>query len=312
MRIWIDCDTGTDDAAAILAADAEPALEIAGISAVAGNVPLAYTYRNTRYLKKLTGAAWPVFAGADKPLIRPQVTASHVHGENGLGDVELKEESGEDAYGEESAEKAWDALYRAACEDELTLVATAPLTNIAIAFKKYPDLPGRLKRVVLMGGAAVGGNVTSCAEFNIFCDPDAAKIVFSSGADIVMCGLDVTNQVFITREELDALAQAGGEKARFLRGMVEKPLSFAEEWGYPGFVIHDLCPVFYLAHPEWFSGLTCGVAVETKAPLAMGKTVTDLMSDKKFEDRNVLVLLTADREAIVRRFTELMTAAAAQ
>lgn len=191
IPVWIDCDTGTDDSVAIMLAHALPELSVIGLSAVAGNSPLYNTFPNTRRVVHLLGADYPVYPGAERPLMREPHVAGKFHGENGLGDVELPlpDTAPESTF-------AWDALYATAkrMPGELRLVATGPLTNVAIALTKYPELKQLLHSIALMGGAAVGGNVTPAAEFNIYDDPDAAQIVFKSGVPLVMCGLDVTMQ----------------------------------------------------------------------------------------------------------------------
>ena len=203
IPIWIDCDTGTDDTVAIMLAHALPELQIVGLSAVAGNSLLCNTFPNTRRVVHLLGADYPVYPGAERPLVREPHVAGAFHGENGLGNVQLPLP---DTAPEQTP--AWDALYAAAkrMPGELRLVATGPLTNVAIALTKYPDLHGLLHSIALMGGAAVGGNVTPAAEFNIYDDPDAAQIVFKSGVPLVMCGLDVTMQAELSPADCDEMA----------------------------------------------------------------------------------------------------------
>ena len=180
IPIWMDCDTGTDDAVAIMTAHALEELEIIGLSSVCGNAPQALTYPNTLRLNRLMGTDYPVYRGAEAPLLKKLETAETFHGKNGLGDVELPLPENP-VYREE---RAWDALYETAkaYKGELKLIATGPLTNIAIALGKYPDLPEYLPEILIMGGsAAFGGNVTPAAEFNIYADPEAAAAVFKSG-----------------------------------------------------------------------------------------------------------------------------------
>ena len=259
IPVWIDCDTGTDDSVAIMLAHALPELSVIGLSAVAGNSPLYNTFPNTRRVVHLLGADYPVYPGAERPLMREPHVAGKFHGENGLGDVELPlpDTAPESTF-------AWDALYATAkrMPGELRLVATGPLTNVAIALTKYPELKQLLHSIALMGGAAVGGNVTPAAEFNIYDDPDAAQIVFKSGVPLVMCGLDVTMQAELRPADWDEMAAYG--------------------------------------NPELFEGQMAGVFVETQAEITLGKTVTDLQSDKKFGKKNALVLLKLDREAFMQ------------
>ena len=183
IPVWIDCDTGVDDAVALLVAHRLEALEIVGLSTVAGNVALDKTTRNTLAVCDLAGADYPVHPGAAKPWLQAYADASAFHGADGLGGASLPAPK-------RSAEKTpmWDALFDAAQRHPgtLTLVATGPLTNVATALAKYPQLTSLLARIALMGGAAVGGNRTPCAEYNIFADPDAAQAVFRSGVPLVM------------------------------------------------------------------------------------------------------------------------------
>ena len=265
IPIWIDCDTGTDDTVAIMLAHALPELQIIGLSAVAGNSLLCNTFPNTRRVVHLLGADYPVYPGAERPLVREPHVAGAFHGENGLGNVQLPLP---DTAPEQTP--AWDALYAAAkrMPGELRLVATGPLTNVAIALTKYPDLHGLLHSIALMGGAAVGGNVTPAAEFNIYDDPDAAQIVFKSGVPLVMCGLDVTMQAELRPADWDEMAGYGNRCG----GLVK----------------------------ELFEGRMAGVFVETQGAVTLGKTVTDLQSDKKFGVQNALVLLHLDREKFMQ------------
>lgn len=298
IPIWIDTDPGVDDAAAILVAHRSAALRIVGISTLAGNVPLDVTTHNALALCAFLGADYPVYRGAAQPWLRPYLCGADFHGADGMGGYRLPEPTHE-------AEKLpmWDALRAAAeaSEEPLTVVTLGPLTNLATAFAKYPDLPQKLDRVVMMGGAAVGGNRTPCAEYNIFADPDAALAVFRSGARLVMCGLDVTNDAWLTGDELETVGRQGRLGSLLCessRSILKKNL----ETGHPGWCIHDTVPVWYLLHPEWFTAREAGVYVETRSELTRGKTVTDLFSDKKFPEKNATVVLSIDRE----RFADAM------
>lgn len=299
--VWIDCDVGVDDAVAIMAAHALEQLEIVGISAVCGNNTLENTYRNARRVNALIGGNYPIYRGADKPLMRELHISTMFHGENGLGDVELP-----DPNDCQSDTPAWDALYAAAkaAGGELRLIAIGPLTNIAIAFAKHPDLAELLHTILIMGGSASVGNVTPAAEFNIYDDPEAAKMVFDSGVPVVMCGLDVTLKAVMTPADWDALAATGRPCGKFVRDCLQKPWQTLEKMGFAGVPMHDSCPVLYLAHPELFRGEEAGVQVETKGTVTLGKTVTDLYSDKQFDKKNATVVLDVDRDAFIRILTD--------
>lgn len=303
IPIWFDTDLGVDDAVALLSIGKLPQLELLGISAVAGNAELHHTFENARNVCRLAGLNVPVYPGAEYPLFVPLRTAPLVHGENGVGEVEL---SPSEAPRETTL--AWDALYKAAkaAKGELQVIAVGPLTNLATALGKYPDLKTLLKRILLMGGAAQGGNVTPAAEFNIYGDPHAAQMVFKSGVPVVMCGLDVTLKAYLTPEEVDEIGSHDTPVCRFVHQSNQLALAFNERISAPGLCCHDTCPVLFLACPELFSGEEAGVYVETRGEVTLGKTVTDLWSDKQFADRHVFVVLNVDREKFIAKVRELL------
>lgn len=303
IPIWFDTDLGVDDAVALLSICKLPQLELLGISAVAGNAELHHTFENARNVCRLAGLNVPVYPGAEYPLFVPLRTAPLVHGENGVGEVEL---SPSEAPRETTL--AWDALYKAAkaARGELQVIAVGPLTNLATALGKYPDLKTLLKRILLMGGAAQGGNVTPAAEFNIYGDPHAAQMVFKSGVPVVMCGLDVTLKAYLTPEEVDEIGSHDTPVCRFVHQSNQLALAFNERISAPGLCCHDTCPVLFLACPELFSGEEAGVYVETRGEVTLGKTVTDLWSDKQFADRHVFVVLNVDREKFIAKVRELL------
>ena len=274
--IIIDADPGNDDAVALLLALASSELATLGVTTVAGNVPLALTTRNARALVELAGRSnVAVYAGADKPLVRAPVSAEHVHGESGLGGVVLAEPLQPLA-----EEKAVDFIIRTLRDEpagSVTLCALGPLTNIALALMQSPKIAARLREIVLMGGSGfAGGNVTPCAEFNIYADPHAAQVVFRSGVPIVMLPLDVTHQVISTRERIAAIGEIGNRAGR----TVAQLLTFAaatgvENYGGDGAPLHDPCVVAYLLRPELFAGRHLNVEIETGSALTMGMTVAD-------------------------------------
>ena len=302
IPIWMDCDTGTDDSVALMLAHALPEIDLKAISTVCGNTTQDNAFWNTHRINGLIGAHYPVYRGAEQPLLKPLVTAAHVHGENGLGDVELP--IPEDIV--VNREAAWDALYACArsMPGELRLVLTGPMTNAAIAFIKYPDLPKLLHSVLFMGGSAGPGNDTAAAEYNFFTDPHAAELVLRSGVKLVMCGLDVTTKAYFTMEQLDALAASGKKTGWFTKACNMRAWKILSRFGLSVFCMHDSCPVMYAAHPELFEGEMAGVVVETKGTITNGKSVTDLYSDKQFPFKNVLVLLKVDREKFVSILTD--------
>ncbi len=299
IPVWIDCDTGIDDSLALLVANKLENLEIVGISTVSGNVHLSKTTSNTLKICDLIGESYPVYPGADKPLLRPYQDAGEFHGKDGLGGAVLPEPRYQ-------AEKIpmWDALYEAAKKypGELVLVTVGPMTNAAIALSQHPELLSLLRCHAFMGGATKGGNCSACAEYYIYADPEAAELVCQSGLKLIMCPLDVTHQAYLTKEFLQELASHDTPVTRFVYESSQRGLERNLAQGVGGIAQHDVCPLLYLAHPEIFEGEEAGVFVETQAELTLGKTVTDLYSDKQFERHNALVLLKINRE----KFTHIV------
>jgi purine nucleosidase len=275
-RIIIDTDPGQDDAVAILLALASPELEVVGITAVAGNVPLALTQVNVRKVCELAGKPQTrVFAGAERPLMRKLVTAEYVHGKTGLDGPTLPE-----PVMPLEAQHAVDFIVEtvmASPPGDITLCPLGPLTNIAMAMNREPDMAARLREIVLMGGGFFeGGNTTPAAEFNIYVDPHAAEIVFRSGVPIVMMPLDVTHKALTKRarvERFRAMDTRVGHATAELLDFFER---FDEhKYGTDGGPLHDPCVIAWLIKPELFSGRQCNVVVETASELTMGMTVVD-------------------------------------
>jgi purine nucleosidase len=276
-KIIIDTDPGQDDAAAIMLAFGSPdELDVLGLCAVAGNVPLSFTSRNLRIVCELCGKPDArVYEGALKPLDRPQVTAEHVHGKTGLDGAELPEPTMQP-----QPENAIDFIIETLRREPagtVTLCTLGPLTNIATALTRAPDIAGRVQELVMMGGGFFeGGNITPAAEFNIFVDPDAAKIVFASGIPIVMMPLDVTHQLLTTKARVSKIAALGTRPAQVL---VEWLAFFErfdiEKYGSDGGPLHDPSVIAYLLKPELFSGRDCNVEIETSSKLTVGMTVVD-------------------------------------
>lgn len=301
--LFIDCDPGVDDCAAIILASKLKDYEIVGISTLSGNVRYERTYDNARKLLEFIGLDTAVYMGAKKPLIREIVTAEHIHGEDGLGGVKLP-----DATSDKNDKKAWDALYEALCKygENLSVIAIGPLTNIAIGILKYPDFEEKLKNLIIMGGSLYGGNVTASAEFNIYVDPEAAKRVFDSNIHIIMFGLDVTLKAYMTSKDLEKIRAIGTKEAVFLADCFKIALDFSRKYGLKGVAVHDACTIMYLFYPELFSMKRAGVTVETISDITRGKTVSDMYSDKKMENRNVDVVLDVDREKFVEYFIKII------
>lgn len=304
IPVIIDCDPGCDDTLALMLANKIEEFDLLAITTVAGNAPIDYTFKNGRNVMDYIGSDVPVYKGAEKPMLRDLVTAAHIHGEDGMGGVVLPESAKP-----VETEAAWDAIHRLALEHkgELVLIAVGPMTNVAIALSKYEDLKDLIKHIVIMGGAAIGGNVTPCAEFNIFEDPEAAEMMFSCGIPVYMCGLDVTMESYLTPVEVEQLAALDSKEAKLFHGVVQKALAFYRDLLHrPGVAQHDPSAVLFAAYPELFKGEWAGVHVETKGKITAGKTVTDLYSDKQFDVHNTFVVTEVDREAFVKKVFELM------
>lgn len=295
IPIWIDTDTGVDDAVALLCALKLDKLAIRGISSVAGNVEHAKTFKNCRNVLAYAGREdIKVYPGAIKPMCVELDDASEVHGKDGLGGVVIPESPAE-----KETMHAWDAIYEAAKKEDgkLQIVAVGPLTNIANAIISHPDLKGMVKRILIMGGAAVGGNATMAAEFNIYADPHSAETVMQSGIPVVMFGLDVTVDAYLNDKDIQDIRDFNTKISKFFADVVQSNLNFyIKNYKREILCIHDACPLIYLQYPEIFTGQKAGVYVETQSRLCFGKTVTDIWSDTKFKTRETMVMLGVDRE----------------
>ncbi len=276
-KIIIDTDPGQDDAVAILLALASPEeIEVLGITAVAGNVPLELTAKNARIVCELAGRTdIPVFAGCDRPLKRPLVTAEHVHGKTGLDGPVLPDPQMPLTDGH-AVDFIIETL-RAHEPGTVTLCPLGPLTNIATALQKAPDIADRIQEIVLMGGAYFEvGNITPAAEFNIYVDPEAADIVFKSGVHIVVMPLDVTHDALVTPHRNDAFRALGSKVGHAVAEMTDFFERFdKEKYGSEGAPLHDPCVTAYLIQPKLFSGRHINVEIETQSDLTLGMTVAD-------------------------------------
>lgn len=275
-KIIIDTDPGQDDAVAILLALASPELEVLGLTAVAGNVPLPLTQKNARIVCELAGRSdVPVFAGCDAPLSRKLVTAEHVHGKTGLDGPQLTDPTMplQDTH---AVDFIIDTL-RAEPESTVTLCVLGPLTNIATAFRRAPDIIPRVQEIVLMGGAYFEvGNITPTAEFNIYVDPEAAAEVFAAGAPLVVMPLDVTHKALTTQARVDAFKAMGTRVGDMVAAWANFFERFdKEKYGSAGAPLHDPCVIAYLLQPDLFSGRQINVMVETGSDLTLGMTVAD-------------------------------------
>ena len=276
-KIIIDTDPGQDDAVAILLALASPdEIAVLGITAVAGNVPLALTEKNARIICELAGRPdIAVFAGCDRPLVQLLVTAEHVHGKTGLDGIALPDPT-MPLQAAHAVDFIIDTL-RAEPSGSVTLCPLGPLTNIATAFTRAPDIMARVKEIVLMGGAYFEvGNITPAAEFNIYVDPEAAEIVFQSGVPLVVMPLDVTHKVLTTRPRIDAIRAIGSPVAHAVASWTDFFERFdMAKYGAEGAPLHDPCVIAYPLAAGLFTGRHINVEIETTSPLTGGMTVAD-------------------------------------
>ncbi len=276
-RIIIDTDPGQDDAVAILLALASPGeIEVLGLTAVAGNVPLALTAVNARKVCEVAGRPdVKVFAGCDRPLVAPLVTAEHVHGDTGLDGIELPAPVMPLQEGH-AVDFIIDTL-RDNAPGTVTLCVLGPLTNIATAFARAPDIAGRVQDIVLMGGAYFEvGNITPASEFNIHVDPEAAAQVFASGARITVLSLDVSHKALTSQAWLDGLRAMGTHVGDVVASWTDFFERFdVEKYGSQGAPLHDPLVIGYLLRPDLFSGRRINVEIELEGRFTRGMTVAD-------------------------------------
>jgi len=297
----IDCDPGLDDAIALLTA--AHVADLVGITTVNGNVGIDHTTHNALAVAQVANLAVPIHRGAATPLVNEPVDAAHVHGPTGLGSVEIPEVTRTI----DSADAVAFILDMSRSVEGLHLVPIGPLTNIALALQADPSLPSRLGGITIMGGAAVGGNVTATAEFNIWADPEAAAIVFRDGGPITMVGLDVTHQVLLGTEERDAMRAAATAPATLAADLLDNAVDRAGELrGWTGAPIHDASAVIAVSNPELFGGEWAPVTIELEGAFTRGMTVVDARPDS-VGDANVNVLRTVDAPAVIGLIVDAVT-----
>lgn len=304
-KIIIDTDPGQDDAVALLLALASPEeLDVLGIVAVAGNVGLRQNALNALKVVEVSGRLdVPVFAGCARPMRRELVTAEDVHGKTGLDGPTLPD-PGIALRPRHGVDFIIETLL-AHEPTSVTLCALGPLTNLAVAFVKAPEVMGRVKEIVLMGGGYFEqGNVTPAAEFNIYVDPEAADVVFTSGIPITMVPLDVTHGMLTTRARIAAFRALGNRTGTVTAEMLEFFERFDEKkYGWEGGPLHDPCVIAYLLKPDLFQGRMINVSIETQSELTRGATVADYwgVTDRP---KNVMFLRSGDADGYYRLLTE--------
>ena len=301
MKIILDCDPGHDDAIALMLALASPEIELLGVTTVHGNQTLAKTTVNALKLLEFVGRTEiPVAAGADRPFQREPYVAAYVHGESGMDGPTLPQPTGSPV--DRHAVDFIAETVRASAEP-VTLVPTGPLTNIGLFLALHPDAAARVERIVLMGGAIGEGNVTPGAEFNIWCDPEAAHRVFSSGLDVTMIGLDVTHKAIVGPAHKEQLRASGRVGA-----MVGELLDFygrfhRETYGWDGSPVHDAVALAHSFRPGIVQTVRTGVSVDCDGGLGRGRTNVDLRGRMGWE-ANAEVAVDIDAGAFVELLLE--------
>ncbi|MFF3401972.1 nucleoside hydrolase [Streptomyces sp. NPDC002659] len=294
VPIIIDCDPGHDDALAIILAAGDPAIDLLAITTVAGNQTVEKTTLNARRICTVAGITGvPIAAGCAQPLVQPLLVADDVHGDSGMDGPQFGEPT-VDAV----PEHAVDLIHRILTThpEPVTLVPTAPLTNIALLLTRYPDSAAHIREIVLMGGSTGRGNRTPAAEFNIHVDPEAADIVFRSGVPVTMCGLNVTHQALATPDVLARLEGLGSELGRICAQLITYFAStYKRLWGFDSPPLHDPVAVARVIDPAIVNCVEASVAVELRGQYTRGATVVDM---HRYLDRpvNARVAVTLEAE----------------
>jgi purine nucleosidase len=299
-KVLIDTDCGIDDAVAIMIALASPELDVVGITAVSGNVPLARVMDNvTRLLSFLDRTDIPVFRGASGALVEKTHRAEGIHGSNGLGGVELPP-----SRIVEQQERAPAGIYRLARQNPgLTLLTLGPLSNIAMAVNLYPELKDLVGGIVAMGGAIETGNVTRFAEFNFFADPESVQYVIDSGIPLSIVTWDATLSVLHTQEDLAGMGFQATASGRLFLELQKVPFAYiAKVYGSKGIFLPDPLTAAYLVDPGIASKVvTGGLRMELNQGTLRGASV-------RWEDRRLAIVLEFDKsrfDAILSRIIAL-------
>lgn len=307
IPLILDCDPGHDDALAMILAAHNPALNLLGITTVSGNGGIAKVTLNARRVATLANINVPIAEGAGKAILGAIEEASDIHGESALDGAELPEPKNE-----LSALHAVDLMANLikAHSEPVTLVATGPLTNIALFLKMYPQLKNRVAEIVFMGGSASRGNRTPYAEFNIWMDPEAADVVLRSGLPLTMCGLDVTHQALVTKEIFTALQQMGTPLSSTIIGLLKFfAKTYDEVFEMPDPPLHDPVAIALLIDRSVVKSRHVNVQVELSGPLTRGATVVDIYQ-RLGEPANCNVALDLDFDKFWSMMLEAISKAA--
>jgi len=299
IPVIIDVDTGIDDAVALALALQAEKLDIKGITTVAGNQTIEKTTRNTLDVVEYFGRSdIPVAMGSKGPLVRQQIIAAYAHGESGLGTAVLPK--AKNTVHELDAVSFIKKVLEES-EEKITLVPTGPLTNIAILLMAYPHVKEKIKEIVLMGGGAYEGNSNATAEFNIYADPEAAKVVFDSGVKLVMCGLDVTMKAIATPDDVRAIKAIGNKVGTFVAEAFEFYMAmYKKNANFTGCAVHDAVTITYLIAPELIKTKQGIATVDIEGRDSYAATICDFRPWRDREKDNALVCTDIDRDAFIK------------
>ncbi len=246
-KIILDCDPGHDDAIAIMLAGISPLIDLLGVTVVAGNQTIEKTSQNALNIVEYLSLDVPVYVGESKPLFKPQVVCAEIHGESGLDGFTFPKNKRK-LEKKDAVSFIIDTLKN---ENEVTIVATGPLTNIATVLQKDPTVKSHIKEIIIMGGSIGHGNVTPAAEFNIFTDPEAADIVFRSGCILKMCGLDITRQVLVLPNIIERMAKCNNTASDlFVKLMIVFNQNQKKIFGFSGAPLHDPATIVSLINKD--------------------------------------------------------------
>ncbi len=304
IPIIYDCDPGHDDAIALVLAAASKKLHILGVTTTAGNQTVEKTTYNAQRVCTLIGLDVPIAKGSTRPLIAPPMNAPSVHGKSGLDGPALPEPATA-----LSPLTAVDLTAKMLQESPVpvTLVATGPLTNTAALLLAYPELKPKIRQISLMGGGIAHGNWTPAAEFNILVDPEAAKVVFTSGLPILMAGLDVTEKALLLPEDFARIRAVGNQVASVVADWLDFFFRFHQQLGYTGAPLHDPVAMAVLIAPELFTIRPMYVQIDTTGQYCRGATVGDVLGVSR-KAPNVQCLMNINRQGFADLLVEAMAA----
>lgn len=295
IPVIIDTDPGHDDAIALMMALSSDRLDIRGLTIVAGNNTIDNTTNNALKILEHFGRDIKVYKGAERPMVQILEVPEDIHGKSGLDGTTLKETTrkAEDINAVEYLEKELSAS-----EERVTIIAIGPLTNIGTLLASAPELRDKIREICIMGGAALGGNKTPTSEFNIWQDPEAAHIVFSSGIPVTMCGLDVTYKSSLQEADVERIRKVGNKAGRLSSEILDFYGKAVMGRGNDGIAVHDAVAVAKILNPGLFQSEMYNVVIDLDGKYTRGCTVTDLI-DVTGNPKNAEVVLDVDRERFV-------------